>query len=198
MKKSIRKHKKREYHFFPPDGSKLQRGYCYTFTRMSTLMRFLTANLDETINGSVDLQENSFGGFGTTKMWAVWYNQEAHNQGAKIKAVLRRIAMRDKWQRKSRKISKINKKYRAFSDKVISLMERIEDENGNIQPHDAKRLVMLFYKRGYKDFEPSEEEWRYINGHMSDGIDFYHWSDRCDWLRTKTVIEYFKRKNLIN
>lgn len=198
MKKSIKKHKKRKYHFFPPDGSKLQRGYCYTFTRMSTLIHFLTANLDETINGSVDQQERGFGGFGTTKMWAVWYNQEAHNQGAKIKAELRRIAMRNKWHRKPFKLSKVSKKYRAFSDKVISLMERIEDENGVIKAQDAKRLVELFYKRGYKDFEPSEKEWEYINGHISSGIDFYHWSDRCDWLRTKTVIEYFKRNNLLN
>lgn len=39
--------------------------------------------------------------------------------------------------------------------------------------------------------------WSYINGHISNGIDFSYWSDRCRDLRMKTIIEYFKQQNLI-
>ena len=77
-------------------------------------------------------------------------------------------------------------------------MTNIEDDNGLITSKDAKKLVKLFEKRGFKDFVPTEEDLIYINGHILDGIDFYHWSDRCNWLRTKTIIEYFKRNNLLN
>jgi hypothetical protein len=73
----------------------------------------------------------------------------------------------------------------------------MQDDNGIILPKDAKRLVGLFYKRGFKDFEPDEDDWNYINGHISDGISFWHWSDRCNHLRMKTIIEYFKQQKLI-
>jgi hypothetical protein len=76
-------------------------------------------------------------------------------------------------------------------------MCNIEAEDGTITPKNAKKLVELFYKQGFKDFEPDEEQLRYINGHIGDGIDFHHWSDRCNKLRMKVVIEFFKRNNLI-
>lgn len=75
-------------------------------------------------------------------------------------------------------------------------MSRIGQEEV-VTPKDAKKLYDLFLKRGFKDFEPTDNQWIYINGHISDGIPFWHWSDRCDALRTKTVIEYFRRNNLI-
>ena len=62
---------------------------------------------------------------------------------------------------------------------------------------NPEKLVKLFYKRGFKDFTPTEEDQEYIDYYLEKGIDFYHWSDRCNWLRTKTVIEYFKKENLI-
>jgi hypothetical protein len=61
----------------------------------------------------------------------------------------------------------------------------------------ANKLITLFEKRGFKDFEPDEDDLYYINGHILTGIDFYHWSDRCNFLRCKVILEYFKRENLL-
>ena len=76
-------------------------------------------------------------------------------------------------------------------------MCHIKQDDGTILKKDAERLVQLFYKRGYKDFEPTENDTDYITYYLRNGIDFYHWSDRCNWLRTKTVIEYFRMLKLI-
>ena len=72
-----------------------------------------------------------------------------------------------------------------------------ESDGETILPNKAKNLINLFEKRGFKDFEPSEEDLKYINGHISDGIDFFYWSDRCNFLRCKVILEYFKRKGLL-
>lgn len=194
----IRNHRKIEWWFYPPEDSKLNKGRCYRFKYKSDLMKFLTTNLDETMNGEVRLEESCFAYSGCMRMWAVWYNDKEYRSGAKVKADLRQMDFRGrKFVHRPHKIAKDTKKYFAFSDKVISLMCRLQDDNGLILAKDAKRLVELFKKRGFKDFDPDEDDMRYIDGHISDGIDFYHWSDRCNWLRTKTIIEYFKRENLL-
>ena len=72
-----------------------------------------------------------------------------------------------------------------------------QGDKKTILPKDAKKLISLFEKRGFKDFEPTEEDWVYIKGHISDGIDFFHWSDRCNFLRCKVILEFFKRENLL-
>lgn len=162
-------------------------------------MDFLTAHLNDAVNGEVRLEESGFGFSGCIRMWVVWYNYKEYRSGAKVRADLRQSNFRGrKFVRKPRKVEKSNKKYFAFSDKIISLMSNIQDESGTILPKDAKRLVELFKKRGFKDFEPDADDWIYINGHISDGIDFNYWSDRCNWLRTKAIIEYFNRCGLLN
>lgn len=194
----IRNHRRNEWWFFPTKTSKLNRGTCYRFKKKSSLMGFLTANINEAVNGEVRLEQSSFGISGCVRMWTVWYNQNEYRKGADLKADLRQLDFRGrKWVHKPQPISKSSKKYFAFSEKVISLMCRLQDESGAILPKDAKKLVELFYKRGFADFTPTVEDNTYIYGHISDGIDFHHWSDRCDWLRTKTIIEYFKKTNLI-
>jgi len=194
----IKNHKKREWWFYPCEGSKLNKERCYIFKYKSDLIKFLTANLSESVNGMVMLEEKSFNRSGALRQWSVWYNDKKYQSGADLKAELRQVDFRGKkYISKSHKISKEDKKYFAYSDKVISLMCHIQDEKGNVLPKDAKRLYNLFIKRGFKDFEPTDDDLKYINGHISDGIDFFHWSDRCNWLRTKTIIEYFKRKNLL-
>jgi hypothetical protein len=95
---------------------------------------------------------------------------------------------------KPSRISKEDVKYFAFSDKKISLMCNIEKEDGTILENDAKRLVSIFYKSGFKDFEPDEDDKNYIDYYLKNGINFFYWSDRCNRLRTKTVIEYLKLK----
>lgn len=195
----IRNHRKQEWWFFPQKESKINIGRWYIFKRKSSLMRFLNANFEHAINGTVRLEHSQFGSSGCIREYFVWFNDYVKNKKEPMKIVLKQQLFRGKKHIfKPSKISKDSKKYFAFSDKVISLMCRIKKEDGSIDKKDAKKLVNLFYKRGFKDFTPTEDDLYYINGHISNGIDFWHWSDRCNWLRTKTVIEYFKRNNLLD
>jgi hypothetical protein len=99
---------------------------------------------------------------------------------------------------KNNKISKESKKYFAFSDKITSLMCNIyEEDEKTILPNKANKLIELFKKRGFKDFTPTEEDLKYINGHILDGIQFSYWSDRCNFLRCKVILEFFKRECLL-
>ncbi len=177
----IRNHRKREWWFSPPKGSPICKSRWYRFKYKSDLMRFLNHNLVNAVNGEVRLEECSFWGSYCLKSWIVW-----HKDGIADLRLIHKM--------KTPKVSKTSKQYFAFSDKIINIMTRID---GDPSPEVAKSLVKLFQKRGFKDFEPTEDDWQYINGHIKQGIDFYHWSDRCNWLRTKTIIEYFKQKNLI-
>lgn len=182
----IRNHKKIEYYFYPEEDSTLKdRDF---FKTKKKLMNYLNGNFPHSLNGTVYLHEQSrFSGHRNTKCWSVWYN---NIRGAKPNIILKKIDFRDKSI-----VSKINKKYFAFSDKIFRKMIKINKDN--ITVSDAKKLVDLFYKAGFKDFVPDEDEINYINGHISSGIDFYHWSDRCDFLRMKVIIEYFKRNELL-
>lgn len=195
----IRKHKRKEYIFTPHRNSKLRENRrLFLFKKKSKLMSFLNGNLYDALNGTVSLQVSSFDGSGCEREWFVWYNDYKNKQGAKPRIELRQLWFRGRrYIFKPSKISKASKKYFAFSDKVISLMCRIQDENGNITKKDATKLIELFKKRGFVDFEPDNDQMEYINGHISNGIDFYHWSDRCNFLRCKVILEYFKRKELI-
>lgn len=195
----IRNHKNKLWCLFPPKKSLLNRGMCYTFKKKSSLMRFINGNFDELVNSEVTMLIEGWNSSTHLRCWAVWYNDKSVLNGAKFKPELRQMLMRNKkWQFKPDKISKKNKKYFAFSDKVIRLMCKISDQGEHIESKDAKKLVQLFNKRGFKDFKPTEDDLDYINYYIEKGIDFYHWSDRCNWLRTKTVIEFFHKKALLN
>lgn len=198
----IRNHRKREWWFYPAENSKLHRVNCYRFKYKSDLMQFLNNNFREAINGEVRLEESSFGSSGAIRRWFVWYNDFARHYNRKRSSLQIELRQQDfrgrKFIHKPSPISKVSKKYFAHSKKVINLMCNIyQADEKTILPKDAKKLVELFYKRGFKDFEPTEEDLYYINGHIGDGISFWHWSDRCNWLRTKTIIEYFKREGLL-
>ncbi len=194
----IRNHRKYEWRFRPYKDSKLEK-HLYVFKYKSSLMKFLNKHFKDAINGTVTLDQTCFGGSGSVRQWFVWYNDYAL-KGTPVKIELRQLSFRgSKYIFKPSKIEKISKKYFAFSDKVISLMSNIyELDEETILPKNAKRLIDLFKKRGFKDFEPTEEEWHYINGHINDGIQFSYWSDRCNFLRCKVILEYFKREGLIN
>ena len=187
----IRKHRKKEWWFYPPEGSKISKGRCYVFKYKSDLMKFLNKHARHCINGEVILHESSFAGSYTIRGWFVWYNEYKYwHANQKFKIVLKQEDFRGRkyYGGKVHKVSKPAKKYFAFSDKVISLMCRIGDEG--VDKRKAEKLIKLFEKRGFKDFEPSESDWAYINGHIEDGIGFFHWSDRCGALRMKVVLEY--------
>jgi len=197
----IRNHRKREWWFYPHEKSNIEKKSAHIFKKKSSLMKFLNKHGQESLNGQVRIEEKSFGHSGCVRMYSVWYNEyENQHKNIKPRIVLKQMDFRGrKFIQKLSKIDKHSKKYFAFSDKIINLMCHIENEDtGVILEKDAVRLIKLFKKRGFEDFEPTEDEWIYINGHISDGICFFHWSDRCNWLRVKTIIEYFKREGLVN
>lgn len=194
----IRNHRKKEWWFYPPEKSTLKK-HLYVFKYKKDLMNFLNSNIEQSINGTVRIEERTFNSSYTLSQYFVWYNEIECRSGANLKADLRQMAFSGrKYFSKPHRLSKEDKIYFAFSDKVISLMCNIEDVNGKILPKNAKKLYNLFIKRGFKDFKPTEEDWIYINSHISDGICFSHWSDRCNFLRVKTIVEYFKRSGLLN
>lgn len=197
----IRNHRKREWWFCPHEKSTIKNdnGRLFIFKTKASLMRFLNANFENAINGTVRLEEKSFNSSGCIREWFVWYNDYVTNKKEPMKIVLKQQLFRgSKYIFKPSKISKGDKRYFAFSNKVIPLMCKLQDDNGIILPKNAKKLVELYKKRGFKDFTPNKEDQDYIDFYLEKGIDFYHWSDRCNWLRTKTVIEYFKIKGLLN
>lgn len=194
----IRNHRKRAWLFVPHKDSKLkEKGYKFKYK--SDLMSFLNRHFENALNGEVWLEEDTFNSSGYLRMWFVWYNDYAE-ENQKDKIVLKQQLFRGrKYIFKPSKISKSAKKYFAFSNKVGHLMCNIEDEKNNlsIHPKDAKRLIELFHKRGFKDFVPTEEEQEYIDQNIKEGIPFFYWSDRCNFLRCKTILEYFKQEKLI-
>lgn len=192
----IRKHRKREWIFHPHNESDLPKSY-YQFKYKSKLLKFINGRLDECIGGTVRLTESNMSSSFTIREWFVWYNERSIYFKADLRQILWR---RKKFIRKPNKISKVSKKYFAFSDKVINLMSEISKDLDNgieISSNKANKLYTLFIKRGYKDFEPSEQDKNYINNNIEKGIPFWYWSDRCNTLRMKTIIEYFKRTKLI-
>jgi hypothetical protein len=192
----IRKHRQREWIFHPYEESSLPKSY-YKFKYKSKLHKFINCRLDECIGGTVRLTESNMSSSFTIREWFVWYNERSIT----FKPDLRQLLWRGrKYITKPNKISKTSKKYFAFSDKVINLMSEINndlDKGINISPRKANKLYNLFIKRGFKDFEPSEQDKNYINYYIENGIPFWYWSDRCNTLRMKTIIEYFKRNKLI-
>jgi len=193
----IRNHRKYEWRFTPSRNSKLEK-HLYRFKYKADMMSFLNKNIDETVNGTVSLDHKSFNCSNTKREWFVWYNDYTV-KGTPIKIVLKQMDFRGrKFISKNNKISKEDKKYFAFSNKVSSLMCNIYEEDGKtILPTKANKLIDLFKKRGFIDFEPTEEDLKYINGHIFDGVQFSYWSDRCNFLRCKVILEFFKRERLL-
>jgi hypothetical protein len=192
----IRNHRKKEWVFWPNTAeAEFYPKRRYRFRYKSELMRFLNSTFPHCLNCEVTYEESSFAGIYTRRHYQVWFNSRSFytNQNAKPEAVLKMVPFRGKKEVKL-KTSKSEKKYRAFSDKVISLMSRMEK---NRTEGDAKKLLELFEKRGFKDFTPNEEEQEYITAHIEKGVQYWYWSDRCNWLRTKTVIESLKKEGLL-
>jgi hypothetical protein len=194
----IRKVTNRYYQIIPKEGTRLRFKY---FKYKKDLINYLTTNFRDCVNAEVCIYKESFGASFSEKNYMVWYNRNEYRNGAFFKAKLHLIQNKGRRYISKLKTSKRDKRWFSFSEKIISLMCYISDElhKGNpINKSNAKNLVILFKKRGFVDFEPSEEDLEYINGYIGQGIDFFHWSDRCDFLRMKTVIEYFKREGLID
>lgn len=189
----IKNYRSYTWEFQASSDSKMKCKY-KSFKYKRDLMKFLYSNLPYSLNGSVVQYESYFGGCGPIGQWDVWYNDYKYNYGANLKIELKRVSRNFL----KHNISKKNKKYFAFSEKVISLMCNLRDENGNITAKKAKKLVEVFKKRGFKDFTPDTETQEYIDFYLKEGIDFTYWSDRCNWVRTKTIISYFEKEGLLN
>jgi len=195
----IRNHRNRSWCFYPNDNSNIVNKSAYIYKYKSDLMNFLNSNIEGAVNGLVVLEEKSFNRSGRIRSWFVWCNNyKEDNEKLKVKLIQQDFRGHKFFiSKEGRKIDKYSKKYFAFSGKVINLMCSIGDD-GFVSKNKAQRLLNLFKKRGFKDWEVNDDDdKRYIEYHIDRGIGFYHWSDRCNWLRTKTVIEYLKRKDLI-
>lgn len=157
---SIRKNKKKfTWIFNPPENSKLEKHY-YKFKYKNGLMKFLNNNnFLDVINGIVSLKCETFQSSRTYREWFVWINEyKYYKENAPLKIELKQMTFRGKkYIFKPFKISKGNVKYYAFLDKRIELMSNIETKK------DADNLVKLFYKSGFKDFEPDKDEQEYID-----------------------------------
>lgn len=55
----IRNHRKKEWWFYPPEKSTLKK-HLYVFKYKQDLMNFLTGNLEQSINGTVRIEERTF------------------------------------------------------------------------------------------------------------------------------------------
>ncbi len=186
----IRNHKQREWILFPKEGP------TKIFKHKSALMKYINANLDTCINGYVRLGEKTFNASYTLREWFIWYNDYIKNSSEPIKAELRQVLFRGKkYISKSWSISKEDKLYFAFSDKIFNLMFVISEKG--IDKNKANNLMKLFKKRGFKDFQPDEETQEYINSNINN-IPWTYWSDRCNFARCKAILEYFKKENLID
>lgn len=191
----IRKHKVKEYWFYPPDGSKLEKGSCYIFKYKRDLMKLLRGYPDDSANGIVRIHISSFAGGYVSKSYQVWYNQYKYIKGANFKIELKLLDSR-KPSKYFMSMSNSDKRWRAFTDKICIKMCRFQEDDVELAKRQAKNIVDLYYRRGFVD-EPDDENEEYIKYYIENGIDFYHWSDRCNWLRTKTIIRYFKTKGYI-
>ena len=202
----IRNHKKTEYLFYPHEKSKLLKGEPYRFKRKQDLMRFLNNNFDESLNGEVYLDENSFYHSAFIREWQVWFNDYKYYKHRKQKGCnismqieLKPILFRNHKSIFSKgKIKKSSKVWMAFAEKVSNRMLDIYEKDNSIKKEKAQSLVKLFYKQGFVDFKPDTEDQEYIDFYIKEGIDFMYWSDRCNSLRKKTIIEYFKKEGLID
>ncbi len=198
----IKNHIKYEWWFRPHENSKLQNKLkpykrIFVFRYKSDLMKFLNNNFEDVLNGEVSISYQTFNSFATLREYFVWYNDYADiNEPSKI--VLKQLDFRGrKYISPIDKISKLSKKYFSMSSKRMSLMWYI-GKNGINKSH-AKNLLNIFYKSGFKDFIINKENQKYVDYYLVDGneIPWLYWSDRCDYLRMKIIIEWFKQNNLI-
>lgn len=183
----IRNHRKKEYVYYPYEKDKIGIKFFYK----SDLMNYLTANIEEAVDGEVVIKENYFSGIHSLQHYDIWYNRQEIKSGANCKSVLKKIRYSKK---RLHKISKLSKKHFAFSHKIITLMCYIG--NNGITKNHAKNLVNLFYKQGFKDFVPNENDQSYIDNNINE-IPFWYWADRCNYVRVKTIIENFKQNKLL-
>lgn len=195
----IRKHKKRTYLLYPTthrDVDSMSFKQYYTFKYKHDMMKFINKYPFDLLGSYVYVDEEGANGFtGSVVEYLVWYNEYQANKGIPFKIVLKKT-FTPKWWR-SFKATKLEKLSYAFSHRIIELMTIIAYEMPDINPSHAKNLTKLFYKIGYKEIIPNEEEQQYIDQFMKDGPPFDYWCDRYYGLRMQTIIEYFKFKKLI-
>jgi len=192
----LRNCRKREYIFFPSDESSLGKR-SYVFKSKTKLYNFLNGRIADSINGLVRVYENYLSSCYWIADYDVYYNYKQYNSGAKLRI---NLSLFDKNKYRKR-LSKEDKKYFAFSNRRIELMSKIQDDinnNRGIDKSNAKNLVKVFYKSGFKDFDlETSENKEYILYNIENGIPFSYWSDRCGYVRMKAIIEYFKLNNII-
>ena len=170
----LRDHKKYEYVVWIE-------GKRHAFKYKSKLMAFLNGVGDKALNEVVEMYFKTLNSSYTHREWLVWWNDSEYRSGASFKIVLKQLPFREKKYVFPHR--PYDKKWFAVSALICREMQKEEI--------NFEKLLKLFYKRGFVDRELNEEEKEYVDSYINE-IPYSYWSDRCNWLRTKTIYEQIR------
>jgi len=183
----IRNNKKKIQYLF----WEFEKGGAKVFSKKTELLKYLNRIGERALNGHVKQECDHLNSFYGVRQWFVWYNEKKSN----LEIELRQQDFRGKKFMTKHRVEKENVKYFIFSDKIISLMAHIAD--GKYTDSNLKNLLVLFHKRGFRDFELEEENLYYYNRENHKNLEVFnewsYWSDRCNFLRCKIIHDMIKR-----
>lgn len=176
----IRKQIKKTYFLLPNKPEGIGRGKQFKYKK--DLMKYLNSNILDFYGGLMFLRIETPGMSYTSRYWRIKYDFRG-NKG---------VVLKQESNREFHKISKKDKKWFAFSEKIIYLMSSIGEEETE---EKLINLIHLFYKRGWNDFSLDSDEKQFVESYLTGDkeIPWFHWSDRCNGSRTKVIVEYFKK-----
>ena len=188
MKNSIRR-KKKTYHYNLYLLDKV-----YTRKKIDEVYEILKRFGDMALNAHLRREAYWLNMSFTEKEWIIWYDEKILKKHNKF--VLKRCL---DYKHPKMHMENSSTKFFAFSEKVINLMGNIGD-NG-LTDNRLFRLLVLFHKRGFKDFIFEENDvyekdyyTAYMDKYTIDTFeDWWYWSDRCNFLRTKVLVDMIKR-----
>jgi hypothetical protein len=147
------------------------------------------------LNATIRKEVYSYNMSYTEREWIVWLDEiklKKHNIFD-----LKRILTWKHWREYQTKDAV---KFFRFSNKFINLMCAIS--NYGITDSRLFRLLVLMYKRGFKNFDlvidESYDEYDYYDVYMNKYTlntfeDWGYWSDRCYNTRSKIIVDLIKR-----
>lgn len=190
MKKTIRREKKKYTWLVRPSSDKYE---IKNFKYKSSVLKYLMSMDVDALNSVVSRTVNTFDSSYTNSESLVWFNEHDFYHGSDFKLVFKKITYGGrKYIHKIETIEKTTVKFFAFSDKIISLMGNLSE---NLCDNDLIKLLLLFHKRGFRDFETTDEYYNsYLDKYNIETLDtFFYWSDRCNFMRCKIIHDLIKR-----
>jgi len=189
MKNSVRKNKKTvDYILYILDKVIVRK-------KLSDIYKILNKYGDMVLNASIRKEVYSYYMSYTEREWTIWFDEQKLKRHNKFD--LKRILT---WKHNREYLTKESVKFFRFSDKFINLMYAIS--NYGITDSRLFRLLVLMYKRGFKDFDlvidENYDEYDYYDAFMNKYTlntfeDWSYWSDRCYNTRSKIIVDLIKR-----